>query len=109
QIKTRGYRVELDEVEAALVAHPAVEAAAAFPVPDGQGSQRIEAAVTVRDGAALTPDALRRHAAAYLPAYAVPAAVAVVDAFPETSTGKIDRLALQARAAARPSAVPSRP
>ena len=45
QIKTRGYRVELDEVEAALASHPHTESAAVYPVPDEEGSQRIHAAV----------------------------------------------------------------
>jgi amino acid adenylation domain-containing protein len=54
QIKARGYRIELDEVEAALLAHEAVEGAAAFPVPIGEGTHRIEAAVTLRAGRATT-------------------------------------------------------
>jgi amino acid adenylation domain-containing protein len=96
QIKTRGYRVELDEVESALLSCPAVEEAAAYVVPDGQGSVLIEAAVTARGGAALTSDAVLAHAATRLPGYAVPVTLAVIDAFPRTSTGKVDRLSLAA-------------
>ena len=50
QVKTRGYRVELDEVEAALLSCPSVEEAAAYVVPDGQGSVMIRAAVTSKEG-----------------------------------------------------------
>jgi amino acid adenylation domain-containing protein len=102
QIKTRGYRVELDEVESALLSHPAVDEAAAYAVPDGQGSSLIEAAVTAKGGAALTAEEVTSHAAGRLPTYAVPVTMRVLDAFPRTSTGKIDRRAL---AAAREIAV----
>jgi amino acid adenylation domain-containing protein len=95
QVKARGYRVELDEVEAALMMHAAVVAAAVFPVSDGEGSQRIEAAVIGRAGAEPTPTELSRHAAAHLPPYAVPERITVVVEFPRTSTGKIDRLRLR--------------
>jgi amino acid adenylation domain-containing protein len=98
QIKTRGYRVELDEVEAALLGLPSVEEAAAFAVPDGQGSALIEAAVTAKGGGRLSPDTVLSHAAVRLPPYAVPARVRVIEVFPRTSTGKIDRLALASHA-----------
>jgi amino acid adenylation domain-containing protein len=103
QIKTKGYRVELDEIEAALLRHPAVEAAAAFPVADSAGSQRIEAAVTLRTGSAATTAELARHAASRLPPYALPERIAVMREFPRTSTDKIDRLRLQAMAAEEPA------
>jgi amino acid adenylation domain-containing protein len=107
QIKTRGYRVELDEVEAVLAAHAAVEMAAVFAVPDGGGSQRIEAAVVARLGMPLTDADLNRHAAGHLPAYAVPERIALMTGLPRTSTDKIDRLRLQALAAERNGVKPS--
>jgi amino acid adenylation domain-containing protein len=97
QIKTRGYRVELDEVEAALLSLPSVEEAAAFTVPDGNGSSLIEAAVTPKGGAVLTPEAVVNHVSGLLPPYAVPVRVQVMDVFPRTSTGKINRRELEAR------------
>jgi amino acid adenylation domain-containing protein len=96
QIKTRGYRVELDEVEAALLSCPAVQEAAAYVIPDGQGSVLIEAAVTPKDGEAVTADTVIAHAAGRLPGYAVPVVVQVLTSFPRTSTGKVDRLSLAA-------------
>jgi acyl-coenzyme A synthetase/AMP-(fatty) acid ligase len=98
QVKTRGYRVELDEVEAALLSCPAVEEAAAYTIPDGQGSVVIEAAVTPKDGNVTGADTVIAHVAGRLPGYAVPVTLHVLAAFPRTSTGKIDRRALIARA-----------
>jgi amino acid adenylation domain-containing protein len=100
QIKARGYRVELDEVEAALLSHELVEAAAVFPVPDAEGGCHIQAAVTLAAGGALTAADLRIHASAHLPPYALPDRIAVLREFPRTSTDKIDRLQLQAWALA---------
>ncbi len=98
QIKTRGYRVELDEIEVALLAHEGVQEAAVYPVPDGQGSNLIEAAVTPKDGATLTDADLIGHLARRLPPYALPVRLAILADFPRTSTGKIDRRALQTQA-----------
>ena len=100
QIKTRGYRVELDEVEVALLAHVQVEEAAVYPVPDGDGSNLLAAAVIARNGYHLSADVLVEHLNSRLPWYAVPARIDVTDDFPRTSTGKIDRRALRERALA---------
>ncbi len=98
QIKTRGYRVELDEVEVALLAHPGVEEAAVYAVPDGQGSNLIEAAAILKAGLSFSSADLIEHLAARLPPYAVPVRVTISQEFPRTSTGKIDRRELQTRA-----------
>jgi acyl-CoA synthetase (AMP-forming)/AMP-acid ligase II len=97
-VKTRGNRVELDEVETALVSHHAVEQAVVYAVPDDEGSVQIEAVVTLYDGAIEPPDApdLVAHAAKRLPKYALPRVVKIVDSVPRTSTGKADRVALVA-------------
>lgn len=100
QIKTRGYRVELDEIEVALLAHPAVDEAAVYPIPDGQGSNLIEAAVTPKEGMTPQTEELMQHMAARLPAYAVPVKLTILHAFPRTSTGKINRRELQSLSAA---------
>lgn len=101
QIKTRGYRVELDEVEVALLSHPSVQEAAAYPVPDGQGSNLIEASVISRPGIALSEEDVVEVIARRLPPYAIPVKIFFVQDFPRTSTGKINRRELQAQAAAR--------
>ena len=102
QVKVRGYRVELTEVEAALAAAPEVETAlvVAEAVHD---SHRLVAYCTLRPGAgaalALGP-ALRQGLRARLPDYMVPAAVVVLEAFPVTLNGKVDRARLPAPTAA---------
>ncbi len=96
-IKTRGHRVELDEVEAALASHPAVSEAAAFAVPDGAGSREIRAAATLLDGQSAEVNDVMKHARTKLPTYAVPRSLAIVADFPRTTSGKIDRRALADR------------
>lgn len=89
-VKTRGHRVELADVEAALTSHPAVLEAAAFVVPDGRGSRDIEASVTLRSGAVSDASDLLRHARTRLPGYAVPRRITILDDLPRTSSGKVD-------------------
>jgi len=101
QIKTRGYRVELDEVEVALLAHEGVQEAAAYPVPDRQGSNLIEASVIIKPGVALNQSDLVDHLSRRLPAYALPMRIDILGDFPRTSTGKINRRELQAQAVDR--------
>ena len=98
QIKTRGYRVELDEIEAALISHPQVEEAGVFSVPDREGTQYIEAAVTLKKENNLTEIELIRYAANCLPKYGLPRQIEIREELPRTTTGKIDRRALQQEA-----------
>ena len=104
QIKTRGYRVELDEVEAVLLTHSAVETAAAYGVPDGRGSLAIEASVVLRSDDAVGSSDLKAHAALSLPGYAVPEVLDIVPDVPRTTTDKIDRVTLKKRAVERRTA-----
>jgi amino acid adenylation domain-containing protein len=98
QIKTRGYRVELDEIETALLSHEQVEEAAAFPGAEAEGSRQIEAAVILKPNADLTEAVLTNFLSTKIPWYAVPAKIAIIQSFPRTSTGKIDRRLLQEQA-----------
>jgi amino acid adenylation domain-containing protein len=102
QIKTRGHRVELDEIEVALLTHERIEEAAVYSVPDGEGSQKILAAVLLAGPSnELTPPSdLDAHLRAELPPYAVPSSIDVLGAFPRTTNGKIDRRLLRERALA---------
>jgi len=95
QVKTRGHRVELDEVEAVLRAHPDVADAAVIAVPDETVTNRLVAAVVTR--ASVTAVQLRRACAARLPRYALPGTVHILPTLPRTSNGKLDRPALAAR------------
>ncbi len=100
QIKARGNRVELDEVEAVLLQHAAVHEAAIYALADGEGSLQIYGDVILVEGQATEPRELSQHMRSALPTYAVPSAINARRDFPRTSTGKIDRRALQAEAIA---------
>jgi amino acid adenylation domain-containing protein len=88
-VKIRGHRVELGEVEAALLAHPEVAEAAAIAVGE------VLIAIVRSSGDAPSGEELRQHCADRVPRYMVPTEVKVVENMPHGSTGKIDRLALE--------------
>jgi L-proline---[L-prolyl-carrier protein] ligase len=94
-IKTRGYRVELGEIEAVMVAHPAVTEAVALAIPDEAVGNAIHAIVTRTDSDSLTSAELKRHCAEKLPSYMVPEEIGFCETLPRTGTGKIDRQQLQ--------------
>jgi amino acid adenylation domain-containing protein len=96
QVKVRGHRVELDEVEAALLALDVVDEAAVFTVPDGEGSLKLRAAVVVGDSANASARDITAALRRLLPMQAIPADIDVLDALPRTPTGKVDGKALRA-------------
>ncbi|HEX7240849.1 MAG TPA: amino acid adenylation domain-containing protein, partial [Longimicrobiaceae bacterium] len=89
QVKVRGFRVELGEIEAALGRHPAVRDAVA-----AVREERIVAYAVLREGDEPAPAELRAHLARHLPEYMVPSAVVAVERFPLSPNGKLDRAAL---------------
>jgi acyl-coenzyme A synthetase/AMP-(fatty) acid ligase len=97
QVKVRGFRIELDEIEIALLSHPEIEEAAVYLGSAGEEMTSIETAVVAKQGTAPTPLALNRYLSERLPAYAIPGRIIIVDQLPRTSTGKIDRRALRER------------
>jgi acyl-coenzyme A synthetase/AMP-(fatty) acid ligase len=101
QVKTRGYRVELGEVESALGTHPEVAEVVVVPVPDPEVGNRLRALVVRRAAGSATSAALRDHCARTLPRYMVPEFVEFRDALPRTASGKVDRAALAREAAER--------
>ena len=92
QIKSRGYRIELQEIESTLHAHPAVLECAVIAVPDELITNRIAAHVVVHDGA--NEAELARFCSERIPRYMIPDTFRFLDTLPKTSTGKIDRQAL---------------
>lgn len=97
QVKIRGFRVELPEVEAALTAHQAVAHGAAFVLKGTDGADMLAAAVVLHDGAALTEMELTAFLRERLTHYAVPDTIYIMETFPRTGTGKVDRAALAAQ------------
>lgn len=86
QVKVRGYRVEIAEVEAALAAATGVTAAAVLPM---QGPTGIQLAGFVT-GPGVDGARVRTEAGARLPAYLMPARITVVESMPLTTNGKLD-------------------
>ncbi|MEX5634499.1 non-ribosomal peptide synthetase [Parafrankia sp. FMc2] len=93
QVKVRGYRVELGEIEAAIRAHPAVRTAVATARPDGTGGSRI-LCYGVPAGGQVAEAEVLEFAARRLPEHMVPAVFGWLAEFPTTSGGKIDVRAL---------------
>ncbi|RPK57833.1 Novobiocin biosynthesis protein H [Streptomyces sp. ADI96-02] len=91
QVKLRGFRVELGEIETRLASHPAVDVAVAV-VRGELADAHVVGCVTV--STPVDPGELRAHVARSLPAHMVPSRVAVLDRFPTLANGKIDRAAL---------------
>jgi amino acid adenylation domain-containing protein len=101
QVKTRGYRVELGEVESALGTHPEVAEVVVVPVPDPEVGNRLRALVVRRGAVDASAATLRDHCARTLPRYMVPEFVEFRDALPRTASGKVDRAVLAREAAER--------
>jgi len=94
QVKIRGLRVELGEIEAVLASHPAVAQVHIKTADDAAGQPQIVGYVRLVPDARATPDDLRVHLASRVPAYMVPAHLVLLDFFPLTPSGKIDSRAL---------------
>ncbi len=95
QVKVRGFRVELGEIEAALARHPALAAQVVEARRDAAGTPRLIAYLVPRSEPP-SAGALRSFLAASLPDYLVPTGFQFLDALPLTPNGKIDRRALPA-------------
>ena len=100
-INRGGEKIAPAEVDAALLAHPAVAEAAAFSVPDARLGEDVVAAVVLRDGIALKPRELRAWMLGRLSPTRTPRRIWVVDALPRTETGKVRRGVLAERFAER--------
>ncbi|MER7165768.1 amino acid adenylation domain-containing protein [Micromonospora sp. NPDC000207] len=93
QVKIRGFRVEPGEIEHRLRTHPQVKDVVVLPREEG-GERKLVAYVLPSPGSTPAVRDLRAYAAEALPDYMVPNHVAVLDRFPATANGKLDRDAL---------------
>ncbi|HEX2093151.1 MAG TPA: amino acid adenylation domain-containing protein, partial [Longimicrobiaceae bacterium] len=95
QVKVRGFRIELEEIETALRSAPGVRDVVAVVREDAPGDRRIVAYLAAGEGSVVPPVAeLRAHLQERLPEYMLPAAFVALGALPLTPNGKVDRRAL---------------
>ena len=93
QVKVRGYRVELGEVEYALLSHEGVEESAVIARTEA-GEVRLEGYVVVKAGEHVSGKALRRYLKGRVIEPMVPAVITAVEEMPRTASGKVDRARL---------------
>ncbi|NDJ60827.1 MAG: amino acid adenylation domain-containing protein [Chloroflexi bacterium] len=101
QVKVRGYRVELEEIEAVLLQHPQVQQTVVLSISDAAQpttDSRLIAFVQLEAAADQAAVDLRALLATRLPEYMIPAQIFALETFPLTPNGKIDRLALEQHA-----------
>lgn len=101
QVKVRGFRVEVPEVEQALLSHPQVKEAAVVPFTDSGGQQKLVAYLVPETGT-ITMSEVRRYLSSLLPDYMVPAGFVIMESLPLAVSGKVDRKALPPIGTLRP-------
>jgi amino acid adenylation domain-containing protein len=96
QRKIRGFRIELGEIEAALNEHPLISQSVVVAREDKAGDKELVAYLVLREEVETIISDLRRWVKQQLPDYMVPSSFVVLDEFPLTANGKVDRRALPA-------------
>ncbi|MEO9129627.1 MAG: amino acid adenylation domain-containing protein [Sphingomonas sp.] len=91
QVKLRGFRVELGEIEATLNAHPEVREAVVSAIGAQSSERQLIGHVVLEGASGLTEAALTAHLAELLPGYMVPARIVILPEMPLTPNGKVDR------------------
>jgi amino acid adenylation domain-containing protein len=104
QVKLRGYRIELTEIESALVQHPSVQQAAVLMREDTQRNSQLVAYIVPRPGMAVPGNELREFLKNKLPEHMLPVAFATLDSLPLTPAGKLDRKAVELYGPVKPQA-----
>lgn len=102
QVKVRGFRIELGEIESALSRHPAVRENVVVAREDEMGRKSLVAYFTPNPGTEISISELRQFIKQNLPEYMMPASFVLLDHFPMTPNGKLDRKALPAPDQSRP-------
>lgn len=102
QVKVRGYRIELEAVEAALEQLPGVVQAAVRAVPDGHGDLKLIGYVELKTEVDFSTAVLRRQLAEFVPDYMIPVRLVEMEELPLGSTGKVNAAALPNPGRSRP-------
>ena len=110
QVKVQGYRIELGEIEARLQEYPGVDLCIVTVREDKPREKRLVGYVVARPGMSIDTAAVKEQLRKKVPEYMVPGAIVVLERFPLTPNGKVDRKALPApaRSAAEAGAAPAR-
>jgi len=95
-IKSRGYRIEIGEIETILRNHREVKNAVVIPIPDELIGNRISAIIVPMAPGSITREELMQYCSQHLPKYMLPEIVEFRDDLPTTSSGKVDRQQLKA-------------
>jgi amino acid adenylation domain-containing protein len=94
QVKLRGYRIELSEIETALIQNNTIKEAIVICREDSPGNKYLVAYITLQNEQEIDINQLKDYLHSKLPEYMVPAAIMVIEKIPLTANGKIDRTAL---------------
>jgi amino acid adenylation domain-containing protein len=105
QVKIRSFRVELGEIEAALLTHPGIRQCAVIPKTGPAQPQGLEAWVVLAPTATVSRQELDCHLSQTLPKFMIPDRYLPIDRLPVTPTGKVDRIALQSATIPLPQAL----
>jgi amino acid adenylation domain-containing protein len=103
QIKIRGLRIELDEIDVVLRRHPNIREVVVMARENKQGDKHLVAFVVASPGQSMDAEALRNHLKPRLPEYMVPSLFVFLEALPLSQNGKVDRRALSAMELASPT------
>ena len=98
QVKVQGYRIELGEIESRLQEYAGVDLCIVVVREDTPGEKRLVGYVVAKPGAKVDAAAVREHLRSKLPEYMVPSAILLLERFPLTANGKVDRKSLPAPA-----------
>lgn len=90
-IKSRGYRIEIGEIETVLCNHPEVKNAVVIPIPDELIGNRIAVIIVPMTPGTIKRDDVLKYCSQQLPKYMIPEIVEFRDSLPTTSSGKVDR------------------
>ncbi|GAB4393919.1 MAG: hypothetical protein Tsb005_14210 [Gammaproteobacteria bacterium] len=95
QVQINGYRVELPEIEKHLASHPNINRAVVLDLKTSNSSVQLAAAVILKNQANITSENIRSYLAQLLPSFMVPNLIMILDEFPLSKHGKIDKLKLK--------------
>lgn len=94
QVKLRGFRIELGEIETVLTKSDEVQHAVTIVREDNPGDQRLVAYLMAKPGFKINLEKVRKEVKDKLPEYMVPSLFVIMEKFPLTGSGKVDRKAL---------------